>query len=474
LYICDYFYYRIQKRLRQKRIKFIFFKKKIKKLNLDYFIAEQRYAKKEKIIQTSDGLVLYSNQDFQKSKLYNISAKAVKTKYICFLDADVILDFNFILENLNDQDLIRPFDKVIYLSEDQSNNYINKSELPQSDYFEDDYWGKYSILIKKDLFNKTEGFDERIKGWGWEDLDFVHNKLKNREPYVIKSNGYHLWHPKSNKQMERKNFFFYKENASFRKKLSFCTSIKNRKFQIEQTLQKNISDNIENSDDIEFTICDFNSNDNVSEWVINNFKDHLQTGYLKLFKIFDFRYWHASVAKNTTHYLSEGEILVNLDCDNFTGKNGGKYLIDLYEQNKSINFCHQWCRKDWFSGNYGRISFRRDVFESLGGYDEKFSGMGYQDTDILKRAEIMYPDSLINLSEQTYNNCLFNDKDLSIANLDKKQKDKGFFRINSENESLSIANINSNKLTANNGVYGIRFEVRYFDCSKDKFHPVCA
>ena len=44
-----------------------------------------------------------------------------------------------------------------------------------------------------------------------------------------------------------------------------------RKFQIEETLEKNIEDNLEYRDFCEFTILDCDSSDRVSEWIIDNF-----------------------------------------------------------------------------------------------------------------------------------------------------------------------------------------------------------
>jgi len=462
----------------------VFLLKNLKKINADIIISEQKEpdsTNKEGSAFIKKGalftrIMYYSNSPFHKSRLYNIAGENSKTKYLWFIDADVILDFESVIQQVDDQDLISPFSEVYRINEEESNLFIKKSSATNLHKGNPDtYVSKYSILVKKEKFDSSNGFDNNIVGWGWEDLDFVHNKLKEITPFVVKNaTGYHLYHEESCRNFERKNFYIYKENFSSVKKISFCISIKNRKSQIKKTLLKNLEDNIMFQDHCEFVVTDFGSQDSVFEWLISSFPEHIKSGYLKLFKIFDFPYWHASIAKNTTHYLSEGKILVNLDCDNFVGKNGALYLYNIFFKNSNINMCHQWCRKEWFSGNYGRISMRREVFEKSGGYDESFYGMGYQDTDLINRVNALYPDSTLLLDNSKYNKSIKNDKNLSIKNLTNLEKEKGFFYINSENEKKSKSNLANFKLVANNGVFGIRHDIMYYDIDKKTYHPICS
>ncbi len=95
--------------------------------------------------------------------------------------------------------------------------------------------------------------------------------------------------------------------------------------------------------------------------------------------------WHASIAKNTTHLLASNEIITNLDCDNYTGVNGGKFVIDkMTECGVHKTLLHQFSN-DKDDGSYGRISFSRRNFLYIGGYDESFEPMGYQDVDLIIR-----------------------------------------------------------------------------------------
>jgi len=94
------------------------------------------------------------------------------------------------------------------------------------------------------------------------------------------------------------------------------------------------------------------------------------------------RPWHLSVAKNIAHRLASGNILVNLDCDNFIGDAG---TVVREQCLKGAAVVHLWSGR-WRDGTCGRIAIVRDLFYALGGYDESFHPMGYQDRDLLNRA----------------------------------------------------------------------------------------
>lgn len=109
--------------------------------------------------------------------------------------------------------------------------------------------------------------------------------------------------------------------------ISFCITCKNRIHQIRQTLKQNLDDNRLHRDFVEFVLVDFGSKDGLRDWVFNNFSVELASGYLKYYYTENLPHWHASVAKNTAHLCASGDILVNLDCDNFTGLWGGVMVI---------------------------------------------------------------------------------------------------------------------------------------------------
>ena len=115
----------------------------------------------------------------------------------------------------------------------------------------------------------------------------------------------------------------------------------------------------------------------------------METGYLRYVRTNNLPFWHASIAKNTSHKIARGNILVNLDCDNFTGKRGAEHILRVFQKYGNHILFHQWSgiSKD---GTYGRISYHRNTFFRLGGYDESFLPMGYQDHDIIRRFQMHY------------------------------------------------------------------------------------
>lgn len=166
-------------------------------------------------------------------------------------------------------------------------------------------------------------------------------------------------------------------------KLSFCISCKNRFHQISYTLPKNLDDNRLHQEWIEFILMDFGSVDGLREWVISHFQEYLKSGYLKYYYTEELSFWHASVAKNMAHKLANHNILVNLDCDNYTGYLGGQFVIRQFLQSRDI-VLHQF-GGNLHDGSYGRISMLKKYFEAIGGYDESFEPMSYQDIDLINR-----------------------------------------------------------------------------------------
>jgi predicted glycosyltransferase involved in capsule biosynthesis len=184
-------------------------------------------------------------------------------------------------------------------------------------------------------------------------------------------------------------------------------------WQIKQTLPQNLKDNASMKGQIDFILVDFGSADGLKEWVLENFKQEIEEGYLKFFYTEELEHWHASVAKNTAHVLSESDVVVNLDCDNFTGKDGGKFVLDnMLEYGIQNVVIHQLSNDAW-DGSFGRIALSRKNFVDIGGYDESFEPMAYQDNDLLIRA-IIGGAKYLQLEDGRYNKTIRNDKNESI------------------------------------------------------------
>lgn len=161
--------------------------------------------------------------------------------------------------------------------------------------------------------------------------------------------------------------------------ISFCTTCCGRTNQLKQTFAANA------------TIV---AGDVSLEWIIVNYgsKDDLHAFMMAQLPQLPARIvyaqelsgnpWHASVAKNTAHRLGSGQILMNLDCDNYIGS--AAEILKNYFDN-GCQALHLWSGVNR-DGTGGRIALSRDLFYKVGGYDETFLPMGYQDYDLLARA----------------------------------------------------------------------------------------
>lgn len=248
------------------------------------------------------------------------------------------------------------------------------------------------------------------------------------------------------------------------KELSFVMVLMNRKHQLEHTLLKNLEDNWEDRDVVEFILVDVNSKDGLREWLREqDLRKYLECGYLKYYETDAMDKWHASIGKNTGVHLATGRIVVTLDCDNFTGYKGGDFVIEKFEEHDYKCVTHQF---DWNpqNGNFGRIALTKKVFNQIGGYDQSLLPMGYQDWDIIKRAEGVGCE-YVNPTDSEYNQAMENEgkKELSMANQKEDFKKMGWTEMNRINKLKCFHNLYHKKYRANDGYYGIRSNVRRYD-----------
>lgn len=231
--------------------------------------------------------------------------------------------------------------------------------------------------------------------------------------------------------------------------VSFCITTKNRLEQIKETLPKNLSDNVIDKDRIEFVLVDFGSDEDVTGWIQQEFRQELASGYLKFFTCDQLGRWHAPRAKNTAHRLSSGKILVNLDGDNFTGYRGGMFVYNAFMA-APHDICLWQYSGDSHDGSFGRIAASRDAFFAVGGYNEEFLEMGFQDRDLVNRLEMIGAEVKMELDSR-FNRAIENDK------YTPENMQYSFMRR--YNRMLSWRLLATDSVTANNGrmgLYGIK------------------
>lgn len=173
---------------------------------------------------TAQHITFEDDGPFNKSKLINIGVSNVAADIVLVCDADMILSKESLFRSIDavstQVDFVRPFSSLIDLDEQQTSVYNTTGSLPSEP--KDDESNDRShlnerlclaggaFLIRKSIFDKVSGFDERFLGWGGEDDAFsmkVRNET-NRAVIARDSLAWHLWHPRA----EVANSTNYQEN----------------------------------------------------------------------------------------------------------------------------------------------------------------------------------------------------------------------------------------------------------------------
>jgi hypothetical protein len=135
------------------------------------------------------------------------------------------------------------------------------------------------------------------------------------------------------------------------KLISFCTSYLGRREHLEKTYPHNVDVGI--NYDCEFVLLDYSA-----------YSDK----------------WEVSRAKNKAHYIASGEILINVDADNYLSIPYVNGVLEIFKEDRNVIV---YSEEDNVGG---RIAISSDNFKKLGGYDERFKDWGYDDIDFIYRA----------------------------------------------------------------------------------------
>ncbi len=168
-------------------------------------------------------------------------------------------------------------------------------------------------------------------------------------------------------------------------KISFITVCMNRLFHLKETLPLNIEDTADL--DREFIILNYNSKDRMNEYLWNHFQAEIKSGLIKLYHTKDPKFFQMSHSKNVGAKQATGDIIINLDADNFVVKGFPEWLIKVFSKNpNSICRLNTEELKNGWSGA-GKVAITKWNLLKLKGYDEGMIGWGYEDRDLLRRAK---------------------------------------------------------------------------------------
>jgi hypothetical protein len=171
------------------------------------------------------------------------------------------------------------------------------------------------------------------------------------------------------------------------KKISLCTVCGNRLSYLSQTLPANIAENSD-SPNLEFVVLNYNSQDGMDEWMKANMKIHIDSGLLKYYKTIEPEYFFISHSKNMVTKLATGDIICNIDADNFAGPRYYRWVEECFNRHGPDTFITT-IRKGAvpFRDQAGKLCFTKALFNAVNGYNESFFGYGMDDIDIAIRLE---------------------------------------------------------------------------------------
>ena len=182
-------------------------------------------------------------------------------------------------------------------------------------------------------------------------------------------------------------------------KVSFCTTCMDRLCHLQQVYLKSIENTL--GCDVEFILLNYNSKDNLDEWVVENLSEYIEKRIVKYYKTVEPSYFVASHAKNIACKLAAGDLICNLDADNLVLPGFYEFVISEFKQNPNIILTSDSMDVNGHHGCCGKIICKKEDFHSVNGYDENiYLGWGMDDTNFQVRCRMQ--------------------NDLEIKNVDKK------------------------------------------------------
>lgn len=164
-------------------------------------------------------------------------------------------------------------------------------------------------------------------------------------------------------------------------RISLCTACMGRTNDLKLTLPQNVADN-EDYPQIEFVVLNYNSRDDLHTFMLSkDIYPHLANGKIKYIRTSMPAFFSMSHARNVAFRAATGDIVSNVDADNFTGKGFATFLNRLANVRASRVIFAKGKRQI-----HGRLGMFKSEFETLGGYDEDLVGYGGEDHSLLLRA----------------------------------------------------------------------------------------
>jgi len=189
------------------------------KNKVEIFVAEQLSTTSEsklveylKIYPHINHIKIQIGDVFNKSILINRAFENTNTKFLWILDSDFYTNYEFVIKNINSEtEFLRPFSETIELTQSETNTLLQTkyAKIERDSYTSSSANGKYSFILKSEIFEKSGMMDENFKGWGFQDLDFIENRLSVCKMDNLNILGMHLYHPPASRKFVNENKSIY-------------------------------------------------------------------------------------------------------------------------------------------------------------------------------------------------------------------------------------------------------------------------
>lgn len=220
-------------------------------------------------------------------------------------------------------------------------------------------------------------------------------------------------------------------------KISFCTTCMGRLHHLKQTLPVNII-STGSYTNREFIVLNYNSPDHLHLWAKNELKPWIKSGVVKYYRTLLPQNYSSTHAKNIVHRQANGDILCNLDADNFIVDGFCEFLNEMFSNNHLLISSSSF---DIYgnTGCCGKIAVKKDHFYSVNGYDEsQYLGWGWDDTSFQFRTRMQ--NKLANLvCDVKWNRVIQHSNEERVAFFQEKDLEK------SKNESIEMIKLLANK-----------------------------
>jgi hypothetical protein len=167
-------------------------------------------------------------------------------------------------------------------------------------------------------------------------------------------------------------------------RISFCTSIKNRLHHLKLTLPQNIADNADYPD-LQFIILDYNSDDGLEKWIEADLIPFIENAKVVYYRTNTAQYFDRSHSRNMAFKVAGGDIVCNIDADNYTGKGFATYINEVFEKDEKVFLTSGKLGKGVKPDFLGRVCMKKTDFLLTGGFDEKMDGYGFEDYDLINK-----------------------------------------------------------------------------------------